>query len=60
VDTPQLGFELQAHDAGVRIGFYGVTPVTRQTAAADATDLATAIALINDLKAKLIALGAVQ
>lgn len=47
------------HD-GTMIGLYGVAPVTRGTVAANATDLATAITLVNDLKAKLIALGAVQ
>jgi hypothetical protein len=45
---------------GSTIGFYGVTPVARASVAADATDLATAITLVNDLKAKLVALGLVS
>ena len=41
-----------------KVGFYGATPVVRPTATpANATDLATAQTLVNDLKAKLIALG---
>jgi hypothetical protein len=40
------------------LGFYGTTPIAKQTGtAANATDLATAITLVNDLKTKLIALG---
>jgi len=42
------------------IGFYGVTPVSRAAVAADATDLASALTLVNDLKAKLVALGLVS
>jgi hypothetical protein len=43
-----------------KLGFYGATPVVRPTATpADATDLATALTLLNNLKAKLIALGLV-
>lgn len=57
--TPQEGIRVDANSGGVRLGFYGATAVARQTVAADATDLASALALINDLKAKLIALGLV-
>jgi hypothetical protein len=42
------------------IGFYGVAPVARATAAANGTDAATTQTLANDLKAKLVALGLVQ
>lgn len=58
--TLQEGVRIDANSGGVRLGFYGATAVARQTVAADATDLASAIALINDLKAKLAALGLVQ
>jgi hypothetical protein len=40
-----------------RIGFHGATPVAKPTFAADATDLATALTLVNDLKARLVAYG---
>ena len=41
-----------------KIGFYGATPVVRPTAPpAAAVDPATTMALVNDLRAKLIALG---
>lgn len=43
---------------GARLGFFGATPVVKPTATpANATDLATAQTLVNDLKAKLISLG---
>ena len=47
------------HD-GTAVGFYGVTPVARATVAAAATDAATTQTLVNDLRAKLVALGLVQ
>ena len=41
-----------------KLGFYGKTPIVqRVTTAPDATDLASAIALVNELKADLRALG---
>ena len=44
-----------------KLGFYGATPIVRPSATpADATDLASAIALVNNLKAKLIALGLIS
>lgn len=44
-----------------KLAFYGSTPIVRPSAtSADATDLASAIALVNDLKAKLIALGLIS
>lgn len=58
--TAQEGVRVEGNSGGVRLGLYGVTAVARQTAAADATDLATAIALVNDMKSKLITLGALQ
>jgi len=45
---------------GNSLGFYGVTPVTRATVAAAATDAATTQTLANDLRSKLIALGLAQ
>jgi hypothetical protein len=45
-------------DNGRKIGFWGNTPVSQPAAPpADATDLATAIAPVNDLKAKLKRIG---
>lgn len=41
-----------------KIGFYNATPIVQPSGtSADATDLATAITLVNNLKAKLISLG---
>jgi hypothetical protein len=40
-----------------QLGFFGVTPVGKRATTADATDLTTAITLVNALKADLIALG---
>lgn len=41
-----------------KIGFYNATPIIQPSGtSADATDLATAITLVNNLKAKLISLG---
>lgn len=47
------------HD-GTTVGFYGVTPVTRATAAAAATDAATTQTLANSLRTILINLGLAQ
>lgn len=47
--------------AGDKLSFYGSTPIVKPTSTpANATDLATALTLINDLKAKLISLGLVS
>lgn len=44
--------------SGNKLGFFGANPIVRPSGTpADATDLATAIALVNNLKAKLLALG---
>lgn len=44
-----------------KFAFYGATPIVRPTSTpANATDLATALTLVNDLKAKLIALGLIS
>ena len=44
-----------------RLSFYpGITPVTRQSVLPAATDAASTQALVNDLRAKLIALGLVS
>jgi len=44
--------------SGGKIGFHGTAPIAKQTGTpAAATDLATALTLINDLRAKLLALG---
>ena len=45
----------------IKMGLWGATPVTRPTGTpAAATDLATAITLLNDIRAKLIAIGAIS
>jgi hypothetical protein len=46
---------MEASGSAPMIGFLGAAAIARQTVAADATDLATAIALVNDIKAKLSA-----
>jgi len=54
-----VGYKL-GYGAADKLGFWGKTPVIQPLAPpADATDLATAIALVNDLKAKLQAVGIV-
>ena len=45
----------EASGSAAMIGFLGAGAIVRQTVAADATDLATAITLVNDIKAKLSA-----
>lgn len=51
-------YDSSAHRLHARkTGFYGVSPVARQTVTAAATDAATTQALVNDLRAKLIAVG---
>lgn len=41
-----------------KLGFFGTTPINQQTiGSVDATDLASAITLVNELKAKIKALG---
>lgn len=47
------GLRVQASGSAAMIGFLGAAALVRQTVAADATDLATAITLVNDIKAKL-------
>ena len=42
------------------LGFYGATPIPRQTVSAAATDPETTQELVNDLRDKLIALGIVR
>lgn len=47
-----------AGDGSGRLGFFDAAAIARPTGTpADATDLATALALVNSLKAKLISLG---
>ena len=42
------------------LGFYGTIPVSKATLKENATDLNTAIALVNDIKTKLIRMGLVN
>ncbi|WIE65966.1 hypothetical protein DEI99_005355 [Curtobacterium sp. MCLR17_036] len=43
--------------AGTQVGFYGVTPVSRQAAPSAATDAASAVSAVNTLRDSLVALG---
>lgn len=43
----------------IEVGFYGATPVARQTVAVAATDALTTQALANSLRTALITLGVV-
>lgn len=51
------GVRIESDGAAARLGFYGVTVVARQAAAAEATDAASTQTLANDLRSKLISLG---
>lgn len=42
------------------LGFFGTNPIVKQSVAAAATDPATTMALVNDLRAKLIATGLIS
>lgn len=54
------GFKLGG-SSSQKFGFYGATPIVRPTGTpAAATDLATAIALVNSLRASLVALGLIS
>lgn len=58
VDSPANQKITEQRVEASKISFYpGTPPVTRQSVAAPATDAATAQTLINDVRAKLIALG---
>jgi len=48
-------FRIEASGTAAMIGFFGAAAIARPTLAADATDLASVIALANDIKAKLSA-----
>jgi len=55
------GISIGAFSGADKLGFLGATPILRPSGTpADATDLSTAITLINDLKQKLINLGLVE
>lgn len=45
------------HHNGDQLGFFNTTPIAKRATTADATDLATAITLVNALKADLQAYG---
>lgn len=58
VDSPTNQRSTEQRVEASKISFYpGTPPVPRQSVAAPATDAATAQTLINDVRAKLIALG---
>lgn len=58
--TAQEGLRVEANSAGVRTSVNGVAAVARQTAAAAATDLASVVALANNLRDILINFGVAQ
>jgi hypothetical protein len=58
--TFQEGLRIDADSGGVRTSVNGVSAVARQTASTVATDLATAITLVNNLRAILINFGVAQ
>ena len=55
--TWQSGFREEYNVAGVRHGFFGATPVARQSIAAAATDAATTQTLANSLRTAILNLG---
>jgi len=60
--TEVTGLEVRiATTAGVKLGFFNTNPVTQRTGTpAAATDPATTMALVNSLRASLIALGLIS
>lgn len=61
ISLPSVSGTRLATSSGQKLAFYGATPIVRPSATpANATDLATALTLINDLKTKLIALGLIS
>lgn len=58
--TFQEGLRIDADAGGVRTSVNGVSAVARQTASAVATDLATALTLVNNLRTILINFGVAQ
>lgn len=53
----RTGLQIGANGTAATIGVLGATPIPRQTVAANASDLATAITLVNDIKSKLQSFG---
>jgi hypothetical protein len=58
--TFQEGLRIDADSGGVRTSVNGVSAVARQTASAVATDLSTAVTLVNNLRTILINFGVAQ
>lgn len=58
--TQFVGQNIEVASATGTVGFYDAAPVAQQTVAAVATDLTTVVALANDMRAALIALGLVK
>lgn len=54
------GFHATWVSGGTQIGFFGATPVVRQTVSAAATDPTTTQTLVNDIRTALINLGLLQ
>lgn len=54
------GGSIRLGASGKKVGFFGGNGITKQTSIADATDLESAIALINNLKSILIAYGLIN
>ena len=59
-NTQYIGEHVCIATAGGSVGFYNTPTVAQQTVGPAATDLTTAIALVNEMRAALIALGLVR
>ncbi len=60
-DSLTLSARVQIGSTSDRVAFYGGTPIVKRTGTpADATDLATALTLVNALKTHLVAYGLVS
>lgn len=55
-----IGKNVCVATAAGALGFYGQIPVVQQTISPPATDLDSALVLINEMRAALIALGLVR
>jgi hypothetical protein len=55
-----IGKNVCVATAAGAVGFYSQTPVAQQTISPPATDLDSALVLINEMRAALIALGLVR
>lgn len=59
-NTQYIGEDVCIATADGSVGFYNTAPVAQQTVGPAATDLDSALVLINEMRAALIALGLVR